>query len=76
MTYINVAYHKQYELPIAASHSWEGIMSLIVEYIGGDKELSWHPSNSKFPDSYEGYFEYTDSDGEIEQIKIYAVDFR
>jgi hypothetical protein len=77
MDYINVAYHKEFEKPIAVSHSWGGLIELICEYLGTSlDQLTFHPYNSKYPDEYQGYFEHTDVDGELHTIKAYEVDFK
>jgi hypothetical protein len=77
MDYINVAYHKEYEKPIAASHNWGGLIELICEYFGASFDgLKWNPYNSKYPDDYQGYFEYIDIDGELHTVRVYEVDFK
>jgi hypothetical protein len=77
MNYINVAYHKEYEKPIAASHNWGGLIELICEYLGASfDQIKWNAFNSKYPDDYQGYFEHTDIDGEVHIIKVYEVDFK
>lgn len=77
MNWINVAYHKEYEKPIAASHDWNKLIELIREYFETSlSEITWHPYNSKYPDEYQGYFEHTDADGELHTIKVYEIDFK
>lgn len=77
MNWINVAYHKEYEKPIAASHDWNKLIELIREYFETSlSEITWHPYNPKYPDEYQGYFEHTDADGELHTVKVYEIDFK
>jgi len=77
MNYINVAYHKEYQHPIAASHNWGSLIELICEYFGCSyDDIKFNPHNAKYPDEYQGYFEYTDIDGEVHTVKVYEVDFK
>lgn len=84
-TYIQVTWVAQaYAKPIATAHTWEDLLVGIDDYygVGNDpkvKKLDWHPYDSKYPDDYEGYFEYEVDDfnggTEIEKVKVYCVDF-
>ena len=79
MNWVYVAYHQEYQKPIASSNNWESLVSMIDEYYGDSgKRLEWHPYDPKFPDDYQGYFEYLDSsdNDSIDKIKIYEVDFK
>lgn len=84
MTRIKVTYVAQvYDKPIVTAQRWDHLVAGLDEYygIGNDpkvKKLDWHPYNSKYPDDYEGYFEYQVDDfnggTEIEKVKVYCVD--
>jgi hypothetical protein len=77
MNYTNVAMIEEYAKPIAASGDWDTLLDLMDDYFGPDsKRLGWYVSNSKYVDSYVGYFEYREDDGEIVKVKIYEVDFK
>jgi hypothetical protein len=79
MNWVYVAYHEQNHCPIASSDNWESLLSMIDEYYGSDgKRLGWYPYDPKFPDSYQGHFEYLDflDNNSIDKIKIYEVDFK
>ena len=84
-TYVRITYVAQaYDKPIVTAHTWEDLIAGVDEYygVGHDpkvKKISWNPYDSKYPDEYEGYFEYEVDDfnggTEIEQVRVYGVDF-
>lgn len=77
MDFIFVAYHKEYEVPIAASHDWDKLVQLILDYFGPKgKQISWKSSPGNFPDGYQGYFQFEDEDGDISTVMVYETDFK
>ena len=77
LNFINVAIIEEYSKPIATSHDWNSLLDLMDDYFGPEaKRLGWYISNAKYPDSYVGFFEYRDYDGEIVKVKIYEADFK
>ncbi len=85
-SYIRVTYValSHWGKPIATAHTFDDLKAGIDEYygIGKDKDvkyLGWFPYESKYPDSYEGWFEYEVNDfnwdREIETVTIHCVDF-
>lgn len=72
-----VAYHVEHELPIAACRDWEHLKKMIEEWMG-ESIIKFHEYDSKYPDDYQGYFEfYIERNGQIEteKVKVYSVDF-
>ena len=84
-TYIRVTYVAQtYNKPVVTAHSFKEMEAGLDEYfaLGKDpkvRKIGFTPYDSKYPNEYEGYFEYEvdDFDGglEIEQVSVYCVDF-
>lgn len=84
-SYIRVTYVAQvYDKPIVTAHTWTDLIAGLDEYYGVGRDpkvekLGWHPCNSKWPDEYEGHFEYEVDDWnggtEIEKVNVYCVDF-
>jgi len=85
-TYIRVTFValSHWGKPIVTAHTLDDLKAGIDEYygIGTDKDvkyLNWTPYESKYPDEYEGYYEYEVSDFnwdvEIEKVKVYCVEF-
>ena len=85
-SYIRVTYValSHWGKPIATAHTFDDLKVGIDEYygIGKDKDvkyINWTPYESKYPDEYEGYFEYEVNDfnwgAEIEKVPVYCVDF-
>jgi hypothetical protein len=71
-------------IPIASAFTFEDLKAGIDEYygIGKDPKAQYNtyvPHYSKYPDTYEGYLEYTTDDynggTEIEEVHIYCIDF-
>ena len=75
--------------PIMSADSFENLKSGLDKYYGcdgnGGKCLGFTPHQTKYPDDYEGYFEYkvtmyhSDKDPQqttyIDKIKVYCVEF-
>ena len=80
VTYVAQVHHK----PVVTAHTWTDLIVGLDDYygVGRDpkvKKLDWHPYNSKWPDDYEGHFEYEVDDynggTEIEKVNVFCVDF-
>lgn len=78
--YVAQVHHK----PVVTAHTWTDLIVGLDDYygVGRDpkvKKLDWHPYNSKWPDDYEGHFEYEVDDynggTEIEKVNVFCVDF-
>ena len=84
-SYIRVTWVAQaYDKPIVTAHTWDDLVAGVDEYYGAGedpkvKKIGWSPYDSKYPDEYEGYFEYEVDDfnggTEIEKVKVYCVEF-
>jgi hypothetical protein len=84
-SYIRVTWVAQaYDKPIVTAHTWDDLVAGVDEYYGAGedpkvKKIGWNPYDSKYPDDYEGYFEYEVDDfnggTEIEKVKVYCVEF-
>ena len=84
-SYIRVTYVAQaFNKPVVTAHTWTDLIAGLDEYYGVDadpkvKKLGWKPYNSKYPDAYEGHFEYEvdDFNGgiEVEKVDVYCVEF-
>ena len=84
-TYVKVTYVAQaFDKPILTAHTWDDLVAGIDEYFGVGEDptirrISWNPYDSKYPDDYEGYFEYEVDDfkggSEIDKVKVYCVEF-
>jgi hypothetical protein len=72
--------------PIASAETLESLKLGLDEYygvvIGMAKCLNWNPFDSKYPDNYEGHYEYEwfnvvcdDVKVEIDIVKVYCIDF-
>ena len=72
--------------PITSAGSFEDLRKSLDEYYGCHKGtgefLGYTPYYSKYPDEYEGYFEYKSEmvvygvvEENVDKIKIYSVDF-
>ena len=78
MDFVYVAQHTEYNKPIAASNNWDELKFLLDDYFGSDKK-TFHPYDSKYPDEYQGFFRYeieTDGVVEVEEVKVYEVDYK
>jgi hypothetical protein len=75
--WVYVAHHIEFNFPIAASYDWDKLIDVLDDYFGPEaKRLAWYPYDCKYPDDYQGYFEYKDYDEEIVKVKVYTVDFK
>jgi hypothetical protein len=72
--------------PIVSADTLESLKLGLDEYygvvIGVAKCISWNPFNSKYPDDYEGYYEYewineahNNIEVETDTVKVYCIDF-
>jgi hypothetical protein len=72
--------------PIASAETLENLKLGLDEYYAVDKGmakcLSWNPFDSKYPDEYQGHYEYEwlnvvrdDVKVEIDTVKVYCIDF-
>lgn len=72
--------------PIASAETLESLKLGLDEYygavIGMAKCLSWNPFDSKYPDNYEGHYEYEwlnvvrdKVEVEVDTVKVYCIDF-
>lgn len=84
MTYVKVTYIAQNEdnKPITTAHTFADIEKALHVYFGVDKAqaqcLGFYPYQTKYPDDYEGYFEYSyQHNGKtcVEKIKIFCIEF-
>ena len=85
-SYIRVTYValSHYGKPIATAHTEKDLKVGIDEYygIGTDpkaKYIDWTPHDSKYPDDFEGTYQYDvdDFNGglELEKVNVYCVEF-
>jgi len=70
------------ERPIVTAGNFEDLRAGLDEYYGTERFdaecLGFFPYESKYPDAYEGHFKYRatyPSGVEVDQIKVYCVDF-
>lgn len=89
MTRIKVTYvavDAETKKPIASAETFDDLRLALDEYygvvIGVAKCISWNPFNSKYPDDYEGYYEYEwinevrdNIKVETDTVKVYCIDF-
>lgn len=90
MTYIKVTYLalNEHNNPVISAESFDNLKLALDEYCGADKRntgkyIGFYPYNTKYPDEYEGYFEYecckngNDWNGEtyIDKFKVYCIEF-
>lgn len=76
MSFTYVAYHVEHNIPIAASKDWNLLKSLIEEWMGSSS-VNFHQYDSKYPDDYQGYYEFQveyEGKHEVEKVKVYVVD--
>lgn len=77
MDFVFIAYHREHEAPIAASHDWDKLVQLIMDYFGPEvKQITWKATPSNFPTRYQGYFQFEDEDNDIGTVMVYETDFR
>jgi len=90
-TYIKVTYvalDNDGNKPIMTANTFENLLKGLNDHYGIGKDesaeyLGFRPYNTKYPDDYEGYYEYkytiTQADGTvteyIDKIKVYCVDY-
>lgn len=76
MGFTYVAYQVEHSLPIASSRDWNLLKSLIEDWMGGPA-IEFHQYDSKYPDDYQGYYEFQveyEGKPEVEKVKVYVVD--
>ena len=72
--------------PIASAETFDNLRLALDEYYAVDKGqakcIGWYPFDSKYPDDYEGYYEYEWKNvvrdevyTETDTIKVYCVEF-
>ena len=90
-THIKVTYvalNEDGNKPIMTANTFENLLNGLNEYYGVGKDesaecLGFRPYNTKYPDDYEGYYEYkyivkqhdNTIDEYIDKIKVYCVDY-
>jgi hypothetical protein len=66
----------EHGLPIASSKGWNLLKSLIEDWMGWPA-IEFHQYDSKYPDAYQGYYEFQveyNGKPEVETVKVYVVD--
>jgi hypothetical protein len=66
----------EHGLPIASSKGWNLLKSSIEDWMGWPA-IEFHQYDSKYPDAYQGYYEFQveyNGKPEVETVKVYVVD--
>lgn len=72
--------------PIISAETFDNLRLALDEYYavdkGGGRCMGWYPFDSKYPDDYEGHYEYEwknvvrdKVEVEVDTVKVYCVDF-
>lgn len=66
-------------IPIVSASTFENLEKGLDYYYGVDAGYAIKKGftiyNTKYPDAYEGYFIYECSDGSIDEVRVYCIDY-